>query len=44
MTPYLDDSPIWWRALILPPLVVFLVVAMAVLTVWEWIQKRLGRA
>lgn len=40
-TPYLDDSPPWWSALLLPPLVVFLTVACTALTIWDWLRKLL---
>lgn len=43
VTPCLDDSPLWWRALLLPPLVVALTVALTVLTIWDWLQKQRRR-
>lgn len=42
MTPYLDDSPRWWNALLLPPLVILLVVGYVVTSVADWFRRLFG--
>lgn len=42
-TPYLDDSPAWWKALFLPPLVVGLTIAYIGLTVRDWLRRLVRR-
>lgn len=43
VTPYLDDSPSWWTALLLPPLVVALVVGVTAITIWDWLRRLVER-